>query len=425
MLFGNIGFATTQSVSSIYQIADLDYRTRIGTWAGAPGPYAFITASFTYDAGQSTPVSGTSGSIDLHTQIKGCLLKADGTVNYYLNATDWTKKEDNTTSVLTGADGNVMVEIPKFYVSASMTGTGGTRVVTYFVTADSAALNSGYIVHPAFYRSGSEVDYRYIGAYIASGYSGSGAVVTATGALATGSSNNILRSVSGSAPISSRPMSDHRQLARNIGNNWGLLDYYLLNAVDLLFLSEYKTLDTQTAIGVGAGSNTTIAGGSTAYANRSTPTGYVGNQRYRGIEGLTGVGMQWIDGILMTKDNPILVYSTNNQQYFNDTSIANYIKMSGSISVSGTGFYSGDYIIKVPTGSLNLANGVQIIPSEGGGSSTTKFTDFMYSPISYPNVLYMNYCRGTNNNGTAGGWFYAETNERLRSDAYVIARLAY
>ena len=117
MLFRNIGFATTQSVSSIYQIADLDYRTRIGTWAGAPGPYAFITASFTYDAGQSTPVSGTSGSIDLHTQIKGCLLKADGTVNYYLNATDWTKKEDNTTSVLTGADGNVMVEIPKFYVS--------------------------------------------------------------------------------------------------------------------------------------------------------------------------------------------------------------------------------------------------------------------------------------------------------------------
>ena len=47
--------------------------------------------------------------------MRRCLLNDDGTVNYYLCASDSTKKEDGiTVSVLDGTDGQVMVEILKF-----------------------------------------------------------------------------------------------------------------------------------------------------------------------------------------------------------------------------------------------------------------------------------------------------------------------
>ena len=45
--------------------------------------------------------------------IKPCVLSADGTVKYYLQKDDYTKKEDGTASVLDGSDGDIMVEIPK------------------------------------------------------------------------------------------------------------------------------------------------------------------------------------------------------------------------------------------------------------------------------------------------------------------------
>jgi hypothetical protein len=43
-------------------------------------------------------------------------LNDDGTVNYYLNRTDSTKKADGSAAVLDGTDGQVMVEIPEFWI---------------------------------------------------------------------------------------------------------------------------------------------------------------------------------------------------------------------------------------------------------------------------------------------------------------------
>lgn len=47
-------------------------------------------------------------SLPVHALFKPCVMKADKTVNYYLNPTDLSKKADGTASNLTGADGNVM-----------------------------------------------------------------------------------------------------------------------------------------------------------------------------------------------------------------------------------------------------------------------------------------------------------------------------
>lgn len=102
--------------------------------------------------GQSRIVAG------VHDKMRGCTLNDDGTVNYYLLDTDWALKEDGTASDLSGVDGQVMVEIPKFYYRIERSGT----ITTWKV---SAVAQSGFDVHPAFIKDGAEVNYRYYGAY--------------------------------------------------------------------------------------------------------------------------------------------------------------------------------------------------------------------------------------------------------------------
>ena len=74
-----------------------------------------------WDINVSATPCARIGKTELHQQLpiqakmKGCLLLDNGTVNYYLNPLDWTKKEDDTASNLTGTDGQVMVEIPSHY----------------------------------------------------------------------------------------------------------------------------------------------------------------------------------------------------------------------------------------------------------------------------------------------------------------------
>ena len=78
---------------------------------------AWDSSTDTYTA-NTTVVSVTT----VHENMRRCVLNANGTVNYYLNATDSTKKADGTTANLDGSDGNVMVEIPKFWFRQTKVG---------------------------------------------------------------------------------------------------------------------------------------------------------------------------------------------------------------------------------------------------------------------------------------------------------------
>jgi hypothetical protein len=124
-----------------------------------------VASSFTWtNGGGTSPAATTPGGLtdyvrrNLYDKIKGCVLNADGTVNYYLNPTNWAEKETGGASVLTGADGNVMVEIPKFYYRVTRNGNQTTWAVA------TQAL-TGFTVHPAFIKDGVEVSHRYYGAY--------------------------------------------------------------------------------------------------------------------------------------------------------------------------------------------------------------------------------------------------------------------
>ena len=93
-------------------------------------------------AGWSTGADFTNNET-VQSKMKRCVLNSDGTVKYYLNPVNSNLKEDGSASNLTGADGNVMVEIPKFWVKYENT-TGAKSM------SISTAPASGYGLHPAF-----------------------------------------------------------------------------------------------------------------------------------------------------------------------------------------------------------------------------------------------------------------------------------
>lgn len=322
----------------------------------------------------------------IHTGMRRCLLNVDGTVNYFLDPTDSTKKADGTSADLTGADGQVMVQIPKFYYRYGKTGN-----VHAWEISDKPLL--GYTLHPAFVKAGVEVDYRYYGAYDAcyldatDGLYKSGLNlddITSSLDLA----NDKLGSVSGIYPLVGNTIVESRTLASNIGTGWHQLDYYLMSAVQLLYLVEYGDFDSQAELGdgntngsyVGSSANQndsphTIAGASNSWGNSSTDdsqpsagakpgTAYMS---YRGIENFLGNKWDWVDGVFInpTGDTDAW-YATNDYDNFSDNTTGK-TKIATSMPVDG-------YVTEI----VATAGPVFIPSSTSGGSSSTYLADFFF-----------------------------------------------
>jgi len=309
------------------------------------GQFSWDNASTTTPVAkpQVTPTADLLASI--HDRMRGCLLLDNGNVNYYLNPTDWTQKADGSASVLTGADGMVMVQIPKFYVRNASAGSIWKPLI-------SATPLSGYDVHPAFIKDGAEVPYRYYSAYDAAAISGSTVIETnnendQSGRVNTGTDKLI--SVSGVYPMAGLTRNEFRLLAANRGTGWRLGDYALWSAIGLLLSVEAQTLQSQGTYGVGNTRHTTWpAGGVFADNNRTVQSGAgnsIGNGsgglatgtintsnngdfvKYRGIENFWGNVWNWTDGIVLysegnTAGNKVFAYWNNNTSQFADVANA-------------------------------------------------------------------------------------------------------
>ena len=82
-----------------------------------------------WDTTVSNPIPTRIGKMELHqslpvqSKMRRCLLLDDGTVNYYLDENDSSKREDGSPADLTGKDGQFMVELPEMYVKFETEGT--------------------------------------------------------------------------------------------------------------------------------------------------------------------------------------------------------------------------------------------------------------------------------------------------------------
>jgi hypothetical protein len=73
------------------------------------------------DTNVANPACKRLGRPELHvllpiqSRMRRCLLKDDGTVNYYLHANDSTKRDNGAASNLTGTDGQVMFSFTRIH----------------------------------------------------------------------------------------------------------------------------------------------------------------------------------------------------------------------------------------------------------------------------------------------------------------------
>ncbi len=124
-------------------------------WTEGASPTCSRTGNLKGVAAASKP---DDSLVPVQASMRRCILDDSGNVEYYLDPTDSTKKLYGGASVLTGADGQVMVEIPLFYYRYSY--AGGMHQWDI-----SRTPLEGFYVHPAFMKDGAIVNYRYIGAY--------------------------------------------------------------------------------------------------------------------------------------------------------------------------------------------------------------------------------------------------------------------
>jgi hypothetical protein len=351
--------------------------------------FGFTQASFTWDSDTSSPAAIAGGVTapvvtQIHKQMRACVLNDDGTVNYYLDSTNWALKADGTASVLTGADGNVMIEIPKFWYQVVYVTTKPTWKI-------SSVNASGFEVHPAFIKDGVEVDYRYYSAYdggvfddSASAYIGGLNLDNNSGNVDTAADK--LASVKGVFPMVGLTRNEFRLLAANVGTGWRQVDFTLWSAVQMLFLIEHQSFSSQSILGAGNtngsyiassadqnDSPNTIAGAGDAIANGSTDTtsGAGVNakpgtsfMKYRGIENYFGNVFYWTDGINVNVTANGNVHVTNNVADFADNTSANMELITSSLPTA-SGFIRD----------LLQLDGYFLSSNNSGGSSTTFITD--------------------------------------------------
>lgn len=333
----------------------------------------------------------------LYDKIRGCVLKLDGTVNYYLNSSNWAFKEDGVTaSNLTGADGYVMVEIPAFWFKRTDVGS----VYTWEIAAGP---KTGYTLHPAFVKDGVQVAYRYMGAYDAcfwdatDGLYKSGLNLDNATALFN-TAEDRLASVSGAYPIVGLTRSEARLMAANNGTGWCQLDFALASAIQMLYLVEYQTFFSQNVLGAGntngsyltsssvqSDSPHTIAGAGNAIGNGSTNTTTGAGvdakpgtsfMKYRGIENFYGNCWNFVDGLNINIGTAGTAYYTNNSSFFVDDTATNMTLISSSVSTGS------DFIRNV------LPIDFAFLPSAVGSdaTSTTYITDRLFGTTSLNRV---------------------------------------
>jgi len=385
---------------------------------------------------QVTPSSTLIASI--HGRMRGCLLLDNGQVNYYLNPSNWAQKEDGSASVLTGADGMVMVEIPAFYVKNESSGTLWKPVI-------SATPLPGYDLHPAFIKDGVAVPYRYYSAYDACVFRASDSTYIAGLNLDNNSgnvntTNDKLASVSGVYPMVGLTRNEFRLLAANRGTGWRVGDYALWSAIGLLLAVEAQTLNSQGVYGAGntggsyiaSSSNQndsphTIAGAGNALGNGSTDTtsGAASNNKpgtayckYRGIENFWGNCWNWTDGINIFSEgnsagNKVFAYWSNNRANFADNTATNY-GLLGEIANTLANTRYATQFSQTTTWSL--------VPTNFSTTSSHGTTDIYFTNSGW-RVLHVGGSAG--DGGDAGAFTFRGTNASSARNRFSGARLAF
>lgn len=267
---------------------------------------------------------------------------------------------------------DVMVKIPKFYYKRYKEGN------TEFIKIANGK-KEGFSVHPLFNHAGVEKDFAYVGAYKTS-------------------SNN--KSVSGANPQVSQTRATMRNNAKSKGAGWGLIDIAALSAIQMLFLVEYATSDSQKAIGRGYcdGNSGSLRSGTCNNVPNLTgrPAGTDGKVDvvYRGIEGLWGNVYEFVDGVNFSGRE---IYVCNDQPKYKDDTSSGYTKLTYT-KTTDNGYVRSEGL------DTETNSHVMLPVASTSASETTYYCDYTYN---YSSGWYVLCSSGNWALGSSCGLFFA------------------
>lgn len=402
-----------------------------------------------WDSSVANPACTRIGRPELHVSLpvqsgmRRCILKDDGTVNYYLHATDSTKRDNGAAANLDGTDGQVMVEIPAHYRKFEVEGT----IHRCFISQHALP---GFHIVPLCYRSAYEaaIDRTTSSApKLAS-------VVNKSAAFRGGGNTaaEIAHDADGGSvlgkPSTNVSLTNFRAYARRrgtVGRNgagWNCDVYDIQKTCFWLYFIEYANLNCQATYnaqptsegykqgGLGAGVTDLVAanitamtggtyacipcgitnslGNKTGIVPYTMPTEYGATKTtnvpsYRGLENPFGHLWSWTDGVKVniqsdTSGGLSELYVCEDPANFQSNNYDNY-------QVRGLLPRKEGYVKQLIIGEYG-----ENMPIEVGGSSTTYFSDYFYTSIpasgeSQRGVLF----GGPATNGANAGFGYAYT----------------
>ena len=315
---------------------------------------------------------------------KPCMLKYDGTVDYYLDKNDYAYKEDGTASDITDTSygGNVMIEFPIIYYKIE-----ANDDPTYNFYFSNKQVDSSYKPWWSFYdANGNVIDHMYMAAYSGSNIS------------------SVLRSISGTTNIYSQTgtteisYANANNTAGGVNNIWDTGLYSDRQLINMLLMLIGKSTDTQTTFGNGNIYYQSVSGDANnvsynllksgtmnskgLFWGSNSITSHIGVKVF-GIENYWGNQWQRIRGLINSSGTQKikLTYGQIDGSTVDgyNTDGTGYISVAGA-TPSGT---SGGYTSKCIIGEYG------IIPYQASGSATTYECDGLYynnSQVAYAYV---------------------------------------
>lgn len=310
------------------------------------------------DALGMTKGSSSWDNMPIFKQIRPCVFQS-GQVNYYLNPNNWNEKYGtDEPSDLTGEDGDVMIEFPKFAYKIK---TVDNTITVSVSTNPTIIENDSDYTYDAFSRlEEGDLNFFYKGAFKGS-LDGDGK----------------LRSVVGTKPANNKNIGAFRTAAQANGAHYQQSTYTQLKALQCLYLIKYGDRNGQISIGKGvvnasasyvSGYNTvnvadigTATNTLTSGMTFGTTANGTTHMRLFGIEDFWGCIWEWVDG-LTTDSSRNIITSWNS---FSNEGIAATTISTASRLANANGWN------KNVAG--NTAAG--FMPIEFGGSSSTYWAD--------------------------------------------------
>lgn len=350
---------------------------------GIPSSYEYLEDCKGFTAASKENMNSWAG-LRILDNFKPCVIKPGATQpEYYLNKDNYNQRaEGSAAPVLTGDDGDVMVEVHNMWYKVEKDEVNSTA--TLYV---SEVERDGY---KSFL---GDKDIAYRGVYEATIVDGQ------------------MRSVSGVKPKVSTKIGDFRTAAKARGGEYSQNDYYLLRMWQCMYLLLYGTRDSQAGLGSGLTSDTITEVRSTGSTNGNMFCYGSGNTvgiKFLGIENFYGNAYEYVDGALVINYQPKF---TEDSSKYSDDGAGYEIALDNAFTMN-----DNQNFVK----SVVATNDAPLFPASTGGSAATYFCDKIYCSTGTRTIAF-----GGNfgSNSDSGTFHFRMNSEVTSSNSQTSSRL--